>query len=249
MRLRRLAAHGTWLALLACAGGGTTFGPLPAGGHHVLFIGNSLTYVNDLPGTLATIAASTGDTIRTMTVAYPDFALEDHATQGDAPRAIAIGGWQYVVLQQGPSAVEANRQNLIQNTIAFDAKVRAVNGRTALYSVWPQSVNIADFPRSIDSYKMAADAVHGLFLPVGSAWQAAWARDPSLQLYAGDGLHPSPLATYLAAAVMYERITGKDARALTDVAVVGGVTVDVPPATVRVLQAAAHDANGQFPQP
>ena len=72
---------------------------------------------------------------------------------------------------------------------------------------------------------VAADAVNGLFLPVGSAWQAAWVRDPSLALYAGDGLHPSAIATYLAAAVMFERITGKDARALPGTAVVGGTTL------------------------
>lgn len=249
MLRRQCAALVAWIALSACTGGTTAFAPLPAGGHHVLFIGNSLTYVNDLPGTLAGLAAAAGDTIRTTTVAFPDYALEDHLAQGDAARAIAVGGWQYVVMQQGPSAVEANRQNLIQKTIAFDAQVRAAGGRSALYSVWPQSVNIADFPRSIASYKMAADAVHGLFLPVGSAWQAAWARDPALSLYQGDGLHPTGIATYLAAAVMFERITGKDARTLPGVAVVGGATLSASTATVRLLQDAAHDANAQFPVP
>ena len=247
MRTRRLVLSAASLALLSCGSGATAFAPLPAGGRHVLFIGNSLTYANDLPGTLAALAAVAGDTVRTSTVAYADFALEDHLAQGDAARAIAAGGWQYVVLQQGPSAVEANRQNLIQNTVAFDAKVRAVGGRSALYSVWPQLVNIADFPRSIESYQMAADAVHGLFLPVGSAWQAAWARDASVPLYGSDGLHPTAVATYLAAAVMFERITGKDARALPAVAVVGGTALTLDVATVRLLQDAAHDANTQFP--
>ena len=46
----------------------------------VLFIGNSLTYVNDLPGTLAGIARSGGDTIRVEMVARPNYALIDHLT-------------------------------------------------------------------------------------------------------------------------------------------------------------------------
>ena len=51
---------------------------LPAGGHHVLFVGNSLTYTHDLPATVAAIAASAGDTIRYRTVAAPNLALIDH---------------------------------------------------------------------------------------------------------------------------------------------------------------------------
>ena len=149
MRLRQLGSLAAWAVILGCGASARAFAPLAAGGHHVLFIGNSLTYVNDLPGTLTGLATSVGDTIRTSTVAYPDYALEDHLAQGDAARAIAVGGWEYVVLQQGPSAVEANRQNLIQQTVVFDAQAHAVGARSALFSVWPQSVNIADFPRSM----------------------------------------------------------------------------------------------------
>src|SRR4051812_7618847 len=78
--------------------------PLPAGGHHVLFIGNSLTYVNDLPATVAAIAQSVGDTIRFATEAGPNLALIDHLQGGSAAVAqIKLGGWEYVVLQQGPT--------------------------------------------------------------------------------------------------------------------------------------------------
>jgi len=35
-------------------------------GIRVLFVGNSLTYFNDLPGTLAGLAIVTGDTIRAV---------------------------------------------------------------------------------------------------------------------------------------------------------------------------------------
>lgn len=62
------------LAVIGCGASSST-APLPGGGAHVLFIGNSLTYVNDLPATVEQIAASAGDTIRTKAVALPDFAL------------------------------------------------------------------------------------------------------------------------------------------------------------------------------
>jgi hypothetical protein len=47
-------------------------------GQHVLFIGNSLTYTNDLPGTVAALASQVSDTIRVQSVALPNLALIDH---------------------------------------------------------------------------------------------------------------------------------------------------------------------------
>ena len=72
---------------------------------HVLFIGNSLTYVNDLPAVFAALAEAAGRArpfVRAVT--GPGLSLEDQWNRGDAQKAIAVGGWDYVVLQQGPSA-------------------------------------------------------------------------------------------------------------------------------------------------
>jgi hypothetical protein len=215
--------------------------PLPSGGVRVLFIGNSLTYVNNLPGTLIELALSAGDTIRAGIVAYPDFALVDHLNQGAAARAIASTNWNFVVLQQGPSSVQVNRDSLIAMTRLFDAPIRQAGARTALFSVWPQTANLATFPRAIESYQLAATAVGGVYLPVGAAWQTVLAEDATLPLYSADGLHPSELGTYLAALVMYERFTGKDARLLPARAVVAGrVLTAVSESVVRRLQVIAH---------
>ncbi|HVT37625.1 MAG TPA: hypothetical protein VHE78_01150 [Gemmatimonadaceae bacterium] len=248
MKARVAALATAAIVLQGCHAGGalTGPGPLAAGGHRVLFIGNSLTYVNDLPGTLAFLASLVGDTIRTMTVAFPDYALQDHLAEGTAAREIAAGGWEYVVLQQGPSSVEENRQNLITYTRLFDTQIRAKGARTALYMVWPQRVNLSTFQRTVDSYALAAQAVNGLLLPAGDAWRTAWAKDSTLQLYAPDGLHPSYLGTYLAALVMYERITGKDAHTLPLRVVAGGAQYTVNQATIRLLQDAAHETNARY---
>src|SRR3954469_4414809 len=75
--------------------------PLADGGHHVLFIGNSLTYTNDLPGTVSDLARSVGDTIRVKSVALPNFAVIDHALgQSNATDVIKSQDWEFVVLQQ-----------------------------------------------------------------------------------------------------------------------------------------------------
>ena len=235
------------VACLPQAGGTSLTGPLPPGGHRVLFIGNSLTYVNDLPRTLSDLAASVGDTIKTASVAFPDYALVDHASEGSAARAISLGGWEFVLLQQGPSSVGVNRDTLIAASRYFNDLIRAKGGRPALYSVWPQIQFFSSFQRAIESYQMAAQAVNGLMLPGASAWLAAWAADSTLELYSGDGLHPSPMGTYLAALVMYEKFTDHDARPLPPTMVVEGSTYGTSAATVRLLQDAAHKANADFP--
>jgi hypothetical protein len=83
--------------------------------------------------------------------------------------------------------------------------------------------------------------VDGRCFPAGEAWRAAWAEDPALPLYGPDGFHPSPLGTYLAALVVYEGITGHDARRLPEQAVVQGQTLPVSGGTVIMLQRIAHE--------
>src|SRR5262245_23603813 len=69
----------------------------------VLFIGNSLTYVNDLPAMVTALADSAGaGPLVVESVVFGGYSLEDHWNQGDALRAIERGGWSVVVLQQGP---------------------------------------------------------------------------------------------------------------------------------------------------
>lgn len=235
-------------SLVGCLSATETAEPLPLDGIRVLFIGNSLTYFNNLPGTLIDLARSSGDTIRAGIVAYPDYALVDHLNQGGAVRAIASTPWNFVVLQQGPSSLQVNRDSLIAMTRVFDGPIRQAGAKPALFSVWPQTVNFATFPRAIESYRLAAAAVGGVYLPVGATWQTALADDAMLALYNADGLHPSELGTYLAALVMYERFTGKDARLLPARAVVAGrVLSETPERVVRRLQEIAHATNALTP--
>ena len=208
----RSAVFALLAPLLACLGGTSpTSINVPTGpGKHVLFVGNSLTYFNDLPGIVEALADSAHETLlETRMVALPDFSLEDHWADGRAAALIRKGGWHVVVLQQGPSSVEANRQLLIDYAQRFDGLSRDVGARSALYMVWPTSDRQQDFDRSSESYRLAATAVNGLLFRVGDAWREAWRRDASLQLYSADGLHPTVEGSYLAALVMYATLYGK----------------------------------------
>jgi len=176
----------------------------------ILFIGNSLTYVNDLPAMLCGLARSAGRAAVCETVAKPDYSLEDHWNEREARTAIGRG-WDVVVLQQGPSALPESRRLLIAYAKRFDAEIRKAGARPALYMVWPSLARRGDFPGVSQSYAAAAKEVNGLLLPAGEAWRAAWAADPKLPLYGPDGLHPSVAGTYLAALVIYGQLFGEPA--------------------------------------
>ena len=177
----------------------------PAPATRILFIGNSLTYANDLPGRVCALARAAGRPAVCGSVAKPDYSLEDHWNDRGARRAIARG-WDLVVLQQGPSALPESRVLLVEFARRFDVEIRKTGARTALYMVWPSRARRADFDRVSESYAIAATAVGGLLLPVGDAWQSAWAIDPSLALYGPDGLHPSSTGTHLASLAIYRGI-------------------------------------------
>ena len=195
------------LATLACAHDP----PLApsALGTRVLFIGNSLTYTNDLPAMVRVLAESAGTPLVTAMVAEPGMSLQDHWSRGDARAAVASGRWDVVVLQQGPSALPSSRENLREWAVRWAAAIRDAGATPVIYMPWPESYRMSAFDSVSMSYRLAAEVTGAALVPGGEAWQAAWRRDPTLALYGGDGFHPSRLGTYVVAVAAWSRWTGR----------------------------------------
>jgi hypothetical protein len=227
------------LATGACltTGGPTGTTTFPDGLTRVLFIGNSFTYVEDVPGMLVAIARQDGDTtFRTSSVAFPDVALEDHWYEGSARRALERSKWEFVVMQQGPSSQPASQQHLAFWTQQFTPLIRNADAKPVLYQVWPHISRPQDFPAVRQSYAGAAAVVSGVLAPAGAAWQVYMDGADAVSLYASDGLHANRLGAYLAALVIYASVSSVNAESLPDV--IPGAP-SIAPATVRALQAAA----------
>lgn len=247
--MRRIA-----IGLLAIAA--ISRGPAPVGAdgpseiRRVLFIGNSLTASNDLPAIVAALAKAAGQaSLVWKGVLVPDSSLEDHWNAGAARRAIAAGGWEVVVLQQGPSSLPESRRKLLEYAGRFAGEIRKAGARPAMYMVWPSAGRVSDFDRVCESYRLAAREIDGLLFPVGEAWRAAWRRDARVPLYSPDGLHPTAEGSYLAGLVIFEGLYGRtpvglpsrlerDDRAAP--------AIDLPPARAALLQEAAAEANERF---
>jgi len=203
----------------------------------LLFIGNSLTYVNDVPALVQAIAKANKEKVETRMVAYPDYSLEDHWNGGDARRALAEGGWSFVVMQQGPSSQPDSRVLLVEYAKRFGKEAARFKTRVAMYMVWT-SKSALGFMNGVKlSHETAARETGGVFLPAGEAWRIAWRRDPTLAFYGPDGFHPSKLGSFLAALVIYEGLVGKPANRLPK-----GMVSD---AEAKLLQRASADALGR----
>src|SRR5437016_13190601 len=113
-------AVGLVLAIIAIAGScrlstdPTPLGHFGSGPRRILFIGNSLTGANEMPGMLVALAESARVTpLPSVDVDWePDFALIDHWSAGKAKTLVANGHYDVVVMQQGPSSVAVNRDTL-----------------------------------------------------------------------------------------------------------------------------------------
>jgi hypothetical protein len=212
-------------------------------------VGNSLTYWNDMPAILHELLESADvGPLHFEVVGFPNFGLQDHWAEGTARSRIALGGWEVVILQQGPSATEG-RPSLLEYSDRFATEIEAVGARTALYMVWPDRTRLFDFDGVSDSYETAARSVGGLLFPAGEAWRSAWDRDPDLGLYGPDGFHPSLLGSYLAALVMYEQLSDQDPRDLPSEIPSPSGTVALSAEVAAIVQEAAFEANTSFALP
>jgi hypothetical protein len=242
----------TVLVLAACASnpsGPTQDAPAPPGALRVLFIGNSLTYWNDLPGVVAAMVDSLdlSKPYWYRSALLPDYSLEDHWLTSESRAALERDSFDIVVLQQGPSSLPENQQHLREWALRWAAEIRGSGAVPAMYMVWPDASRRFAFEDVAESYTAAAVAIDGMLFPVGLAWIEAWSIDSELALYGPDAFHPSGLGTYLAALVMLDRLYTVDlATVPARIRTSGGVTITVPAAMHAALIRATRSANEEY---
>ncbi|HEX6100106.1 MAG TPA: SGNH/GDSL hydrolase family protein [Thermoanaerobaculia bacterium] len=206
---------------------------LPAAAEmRVLFVGNSLTYTNDLPGMVARLGELDGQRIECVTAARPNYSLGDHLDAGSVQK-LAKKRWDLVVLQQGPSSLEESRRDLIR-----DAKRMAElfeGTPVAMLMVWPSRQYAGSWDRVIESYAQAAREVNGSLIPAGVAMRSA----SDLGVLGADGFHPSAAGTYLAALVTYRTIAGRLPPSVDHPATARKITAAALPLSERELRALA----------
>lgn len=175
-----------------------------------LFVGNSLTYTNNLPAIIKELGMQDNVTVTYTEILLPDYSFEDHWNDGKVQQEIESKKYDYVIAQQGPSALPASQVLLLDYATRLANLCKANNTKFALYMVWPSISRDFDLDNVIFSYTQAASQTGSLLCPAGLAWKYAWQINAQLPLYSSDGFHPSIAGTVLAALTIYAALKDKN---------------------------------------
>ena len=172
----------------------------------ILFVGNSLTYTNNLPGLVTLLGKEKGLTVKTEMIAYPNYGLEDHWNDGSLQTLLAEKHFDFVVVQQGPSSQNEGRIMLLDYGTRIKALCETHNAKLAFFMVWPAFSNLHTFDALIKNYTDAAAATNSLLCPVGEVWKKHFLEASDYSYYGPDLFHPSPQGSGIAAQIIYETL-------------------------------------------
>lgn len=226
--------------VLAAACGKDALAPANMG-ISVLFIGNAYSGVNDLPGVVEALLDSAGPRPNhTQGEILIGLALKDHWVLGTGKQFIDQGGWNYVIMQQGPS-IGSGFPSLVQYAKLFAQEIRAAGAKPGLWEVWPIPKTLNNFDGISATYQAAADSMGGLFIPAADTWQQAWMLDSSLKFYQADNATASPLGTYALAITIAAELSHKDPDVFPDaVNTRSGETIVVDSRSAALIKYAAR---------
>jgi hypothetical protein len=151
------------------------------------------------------------------------FTLQRHVTSKRAIERIETGRWDVVVLQDQSQLPSFSDRQVERKVYPFARTLSAAAGKadakTVFFLTWGRkdgdtaNVRTDTFERMqarLDrGYGRIARELEAPVAPVGRAWRLAVQARPTVELWSGDGSHPSVAGTYLAACVFFEVLYAK----------------------------------------
>ena len=170
---------------------------------NVLFIGNSFTQRNNLPGLIAKMAETRGKELRHTLISAGGASLRQHWNAGKAPRAIESGGYDRVVLQEQSTLPIKNAARFAENVRLFDPAIKAAGAETVLYLTWARAHAPESQQALTDAYTAIGAELGATVVPAGEAWRRFLAKYREPVLHDKDQSHPALAGSYLAACAFY----------------------------------------------
>ena len=202
-------------------------GPVPAA-PRVLFIGNSYTSVNNLPGIFQALSASAGNPPAEIQAVTPGgLTLMQHLNSPATLKLIDEGNWDIVIVQAQSQEAALSEQFLnmrsafLQGAAGLYDRIRtnSPHAKIILYQTWARHANYWVDPKADRSigrnpaemqarirkwHRLAAAQRNGFLIsPVGDAWELNYKKPDAIRLHVGDNSHPAFAGSYLAALVLY----------------------------------------------
>ena len=194
-------------------------------------MGNSYTYVNDLPNIVKQIALSFGDTLLHESSTPGGATFNAHSTNAQTIAKINQQQWDYVVLQAQSQEPSFSPGQVASQTYPYaEQLVDMIENNFScteplFFMTWARKYgdqqNCQFYPpictyqgmqqRLRESYLEMAFNDSASCAPVGISWKKSIALDSTINLYSADNSHPSIYGSYLAACTFYSSIFKKSA--------------------------------------
>jgi hypothetical protein len=167
----------------------------------ILFIGNSFTARNDLPGLIARLAAARGHRLEHRLISAGGASLRTHWNAGEAQKAIKTRKYDYVALQEQSTLPIKNATRMHENIRLFDEAIKAAGAKTVLYMTWARQHAPETQKAITDAYASIGRELGAIVVPAGEAWKAFLRKHDAPVLHDEDQSHPTCAGSYLAACV------------------------------------------------
>lgn len=174
----------------------------------ILFVGNSFTARNDMPGMMLDLVAGAGqrESVEVRQVIAGGASLRRHWNSGQPQALLARSMYDDVVLQEQSTLPVKNPARYHENVRLVIPALAEHGARAWLYQTWARRGADGAQATLDEAVRSIARETGASVVAVGDAWQRALAS--GLELYDRDGSHPNLAGSYLAACVFARQLCG-----------------------------------------
>ncbi|MGL5437826.1 MAG: DUF4886 domain-containing protein [Lachnospiraceae bacterium] len=190
--------------------------PVAADGSRILFVGNSHTYVNDVPGLFYQLALAAGHEVDVVEISQGMYSLKQFADPEDEmgeimQTALTEETWDFVILQEKTASALSGyaETEMYPSARDLDERIKAAGGQTAFMMTWPMKDGAGTFSRESiynmlsEGYRQIAEELDAVLIPGGEVLMEVLEQNPDLELWGDDGQHMSEAGAYMAACTAY----------------------------------------------
>lgn len=177
----------------------------------VLFLGNSVTYVGNLPAVLSGLCRASGTQCSTEMIVQGGATLTDRVADGSLERAVANSRFDYLVLQERGGDIIGAQMN--QSGAQERAESAAANLVQAARKLRMQPILLGTYQGSpgassalVSAERALASRLDVAYVPISNYLECGRRDNASLRWFDRDGMHPGPELTLLMAAMLYREL-------------------------------------------
>jgi hypothetical protein len=199
-----------WLLLALLASCGTDNSP-PEKSARVLFFGNSVTYVGNLPAVLSALCSASGTQCSTEMIARGGATLTDRVADDSLERAIAKGRFDYLILQERGGDIMGAQMNQSEAQERAESAAATLVQAAREHEMQPVLLGTYQgFPEAsaalVSAERALANRFDAAYVPISNYLECGRRENASLRWFDRDGMHPGPELTLLMAVMLYREL-------------------------------------------